>query len=400
VSSSNPHNPLRLVVSTGATIGLVIMGDSLLYSLLPLEAVRLGISLPLVGILLSANRLVRLLSNTWMSTVFERLGPRLPFIAAAAFGLLTTVVYGMGWGFAAFLAARIGWGVAWSALRQGGYQAVWTDSGIIKGRYMGLIWGIVRLGSAISVVAGGFLRDRFGYDAAVWAVVCVGAMGIPVALSIRWPDSPAAPPARRLSMRGWVEPFRDRQRLLILIAGLVDSIFEGVIVSTASLFLANRLGAGDMLLTLGIGIGAMAGLLLAVRWTSDLIFGPAFGALSDRFGHARTAALLAFALLAGAAGAAATTGLQAALCLAFMFIMGAGLNIILGTLANGLAMRAERPHLFVGVYTTATDAGLALGPVLAYSIGGQDRLGALYLAITAALAVSVASYWMSQLRRV
>ena len=97
VPSSNPHNPLRLVISTGATIGLVIMGDSLLYSLLPLEAERLGIALPLVGLLLSANRLVRLLSNTWMSAVFERLGPRLPFIVAAAFGLLTTVIYGLGW---------------------------------------------------------------------------------------------------------------------------------------------------------------------------------------------------------------------------------------------------------------------------------------------------------------
>jgi len=142
----------------------------------------------------------------------------------------------------------------------------------------------------------------------------------------------------------------------------------------------------------------MAGLLLAVRWTSDLIFGPAFGALADRFGQARTAALLAFALLAGAAGAATLAGIQSALCLAFMFIMGAGLNIILGTLANGLAIRAERPHLFVGVYTTATDAGLALGPVLAYSIGGQERLGALYLAITAALAVAVVSHWIAQRR--
>ena len=393
--SPNPHNPLRLVVSTGATVGLVIMGDSLLYSLLPLEAERLGIALPLVGLLLSANRLVRLLSNTWMSAVFERLGPRLPFIGAAAFGLLTTVVYGMGWGFAAFLAARIGWGVAWSALRQGGYQAVWSESGV-KGRYMGLIWGIVRLGSAISVVAGGFLRDRFGFETAVWAVVCVGALGIPIALSIRWPEAQKAPPMRRPPMRGWVEPFRDRQRLLILIAGLVDSIFEGVIVSTASLFLASRLGAGNAALTLGIGIGAMAGLLLAVRWTSDLIFGPAFGALADRFGHARTAALLSFALLAGAVGAATLTGLQSAACLAFMFIMGAGLNIILGTLANGLAIRAERPHLFVGVYTTATDAGLALGPVLAYSIGGQERMGALYVGITAALALAVVSHWISE----
>ena len=29
---------------------------------------------------------------------------------------------------------------------------------------MGLLWGVIRLGSAASVVAGGYLRDRFGYQ--------------------------------------------------------------------------------------------------------------------------------------------------------------------------------------------------------------------------------------------
>ncbi|MBP1722797.1 MAG: hypothetical protein H6Q44_502, partial [Deltaproteobacteria bacterium] len=54
----------------GGTIGLAIVGDSFLYGTLPIEAKNLGIALPLVGILLSINRLVRLLSNTWASSVF------------------------------------------------------------------------------------------------------------------------------------------------------------------------------------------------------------------------------------------------------------------------------------------------------------------------------------------
>ncbi|MBC7259945.1 MAG: MFS transporter [Chloroflexi bacterium] len=387
------HSPLRLVVSAGLTIGLVIMGDSLLYNLLPLEAARLGISLPLVGVLLSANRIVRLVSNAWMSAVFERFGPRLPFIGAAALGLATTLVYGAGWGAAAFLAARLGWGVAWSALRQGGYQAVWTDTCDVKGRYMGLVWGIVRMGSAISVVAGGFLRDRFGYSVAVWAVACAGVLGIPVALSMRWPASQRATRAPNGALTsGWSEAFRDRRRRLILAAGLADSLFEGIIVSTASLFLAGVLGSVNGALDVGIGLGTLGGMLLAVRWTSDLIFGPAFGALSDRLGQPRTAVLLSCALLAATSGAAAARGLAAALCLALMFIIGAGLNIVLGTLANGLALRAERPHLFVGVYTTAADAGLALGPIAAYAVGGTSRLPALYVAIVLLITLAVIAY--------
>ena len=143
------------------------MGDSFLYGLLPLEAKNLGIALPLVGVLLSANRLVRLISNTWASAIFERLGPRTPFILAAVLSLITTALYGVGWGFVVFLLARLGWGIAWSALRQGGYQAVWTGSESARGRLTGLLWGLVRLGSAFSVLAGGYLRDRFGYRAAI-----------------------------------------------------------------------------------------------------------------------------------------------------------------------------------------------------------------------------------------
>ena len=123
-----PHSqrrPVRFITQVGAVIGLSILGDSLMYSLLPLEAAALGISLPLVGILLSANRLVRLLSNSWASALFAKLGPRKPFWAATVLGLIATTLYGVGWGFTVFLAARLLWGIAWSALRQGGYEAVW-----------------------------------------------------------------------------------------------------------------------------------------------------------------------------------------------------------------------------------------------------------------------------------
>lgn len=111
----------RLVVSAGIVVGLCILGDSFLYSILPLEAAKLGIALPLVGVLLSANRLVRLISNTAVSGVFERLGPKRPFALSALLGVLTTAMYAVGYGFWMFLPARLGWGVAWSGLRQGGY---------------------------------------------------------------------------------------------------------------------------------------------------------------------------------------------------------------------------------------------------------------------------------------
>jgi hypothetical protein len=75
-----------------------------------------------------------------------------------------------------------------------------------------------------------------------------------------------------------------------------------VLISTASLFLASRLGSGELLAGLGLRVGTMAGLLLAVRWTSDIIFGPAIGALAHRLGHPPAAVVLAATQLARVLG--------------------------------------------------------------------------------------------------
>src|SRR5690554_3988948 len=120
---SSPRTARRavwLVASVGATVGLAIMGDSLMYSILPLAASSLGIALPLVGVLLSANRLVRLLSNLGASRFYERMPPKWPFAISVALGLAATLAYGVVTGFALFLGARLLWGIAWSGLRQGG----------------------------------------------------------------------------------------------------------------------------------------------------------------------------------------------------------------------------------------------------------------------------------------
>ena len=50
------------------------------------------------------------------------MGPRLPFVTAACLALVTTALYGTGWGFLVFFIARLGWGIGWSAFRQGGYE--------------------------------------------------------------------------------------------------------------------------------------------------------------------------------------------------------------------------------------------------------------------------------------
>lgn len=388
----------------GATVGLCILGDSLLYSILPLEAQNLGIPLPLVGILLSANRLVRLISNTWASAVFERMGPRGPFLGAVVLGVFSTALYGIAWGFFVFLLARILWGIAWSGLRQGGYQAVWTGASSVKGRLTGLLWGLVRLGSAVSVLAGGILYDRYGYDVTIGVVIAVTLLAIPVALPLRWPPPAqlagvaddksrlSQPVAKRRLWQSWATVLDTPDRRWLAVAGFMAYLLSGIVVSTTSLFLAQKVGDGSMM-ALGLGVATVTGLLHGTRWITDLALGPLIGLVSDRMGQPTTAALLVLAQVAALTGAILLDVPAAIGCLLAVLVCDGGLHIVLSAAASGAATGTPRPYLFVGAFTTMTDAGSAMGPLVAYIVATVVALPAIYWAASIAAAGAIWRYW-------
>jgi MFS family permease len=290
------------------------------------------------------------------------------------------------------------WGIAWSALRQGGYQAVWTAGQYGKGRMMGLLWGMIRLGSAFSVVFGGYLRDLWGYRAGVLGVLGISALAIPVAASIAWPaEAQRISSSKQSFWQGWREALKTGRGRRLLLAASLNSLFEGVLIATASLFLARRLGNFDFLSGLGIRIGTIAGLLLALRWTSDILFAPLIGWLSDHLGQLRSLVLMVCVLLISLIGAVNSRGALLFFCLAFLFVSSAGLYVTLNALANGLSTQMERPHIYLGVYATAADCGSALGPLLAYSAGALISFAALYVAAGAALTAAIFRFcWLER----
>ena len=361
-----------LVVAVSGTVAFAIMGDSLLYGILPLAAEDLGLLPQQVGLLLSANRLIRLLSNTWLSTLFARFGPYRTFVVSAILGVLTTAVYGLGWGFLMLLMARMAWGISWSGLRQGSYQAIWAGAGSAAGRLMGLMWGIVRGGSAVSVLLGGFLFDRYGYQVTVWTIAAISTLAIPIALRLSWPagaqiGKPVSQPARNM-LQGWQEALSDPLQRTVLLVGFFKLLLNAILIATASLFLAERFGdqAGGVLL--GLEVGALAGIVLATRWFSDLFLGAVMGALADRIGHLRLPVLLILLLCLGLAVMLWTTASLSILALLGVLITSTGVNVILDAYANQLALGTAQPELFVGAYTTASDLGSALGPLLAFTL--------------------------------
>ena len=376
-------SPTKLVFIVSGAVAFAIMGDSLLYAILPLAAGDLALSPGQVGLLLSANRLIRLFSNTWLSALFARFGPYRTFVISAILGVLTTAAYGLGWGFVVLLAARIAWGISWSGLRQGTFQSIWAGAGSDAGRLMGFSWGIVRGGSAISAVLGGFLFDYFGFQVSVWTIAAFSAIAIPIAAGLSWPASaspaPAAGSGHLPEARAWRNVLATGHRSLVtaisnplqravLLVGFFKLLLNSILMATASIFLANRFGNGSGVILLGLQVGALSGIVLGTRWFSDLFLGAAMGALADLIGRIRLTIALVFLLCLGLAVMLWISSSMSILALLAVLVVSTGVNVVLDAYANQAALVAPQPQMFVGAYATASDLGSAVGPLFAFSL--------------------------------
>mgnify|MGYP006286277637 CR=1 FL=1 len=146
----------RTVALSGAVIGLGLLGDTLIYAVLPLYHEQFGISLAMVGVLLSLNRWVRLFANSAMAHIGERIGPRALMISAAVGAIASTTCYGLDGGDALQIAARMLWGFSFAALNLGSLAYAVADRAN-AGKRVGASRGIIGVTQATCFIAGGFL---------------------------------------------------------------------------------------------------------------------------------------------------------------------------------------------------------------------------------------------------
>ena len=161
-------------------MALALIGDSLLYSVLPIYAERLGIPLVMVGAVLSINRWVRLLSNPLAVQIYRRRSVLLPLLFSAGGAAVSTAMYAFPLGTLSFLLARILWGFSYSFFRLGSYLVVLETSRPVLGLAMGITQAVSRLGSAFTVVVGGVLIDSLGYQTGMLAVAALSACAFPL----------------------------------------------------------------------------------------------------------------------------------------------------------------------------------------------------------------------------
>ena len=408
--------PRRVVMIT-FIVATSFMGDSMLYNVLPANVGAFGVAVGLVGVLLSANRFIRLASNPLAAYLLQRYGVARPLLGSIVVALGSTVMLGLAKGFALLLLARLLWGMSFSILRLTGFLVALEEGEDGKrGRMMGLFSGGMRIGSLVAVLLGGILFDLLGRGPSFLIIAAIGLLSIPAFLSLVRSSKPIdgvgvgegvdAHQRREASSgegvgRGiWsmvvpsVPGMEAGQRYKLLAAYFTTLslylVMGGVLISTLGFYLRERLGDEVAIGGLLIGIATLNGLLLAVRLISD-VAGPVLGHLGDRVGHERIPVLAipmsVAALLLMAFNAPA---LWAFVWLPVAFVGVTAAIISLNAAVGGMAPVHLRPQVMSRL-ASWQDLGFATGPLVAYAALGTFTLTTIYVVGSGILLIALAS---------
>lgn len=383
------------VLAVSACVAFSLFGDGALYVVLPVVFATRGLAPWHVGLLLSANRIIRLFTNPPAVILLGRVPIRPAMCGALLVGALTTLAYGLTESLILLLLARAAWGACWSVLRLSGLITVTDciDAGLAPesrvGRLTGFYSGVSRLGSAAGMALGGVLCDAIGFSAEFVLFALLTACAAPYALFCAFGSLPSisgtAAAKAKASTGGRcasVLALRAPQWRLFFLAFSASCAGNGLIVSTLGAILGAHATApddgGGSAIALGAGVvvstATLNGGLLGFRWSVEGFLAPLWGAVIDRCGWRRVAPT-AFSL-SSAMGALSFSLLRAAEATAgeasAVLLSGALLSVIgvfflfsvadLCVKAMGVAAR-ETPLLVMG-----DDLGAAVGPLLGFTI--------------------------------
>lgn len=387
IQSPKPNPALRkkqwqVLLPLGIGSILALAGDLTLYAALPAYAAGRSFDLAMVGLLLSANRLVRLASNPLAGLLLAG-APRRGFVLAGlGMGSLSTLFYVLAGDAGLFLAGRLLWGVSWSLINIGGYCMMLDITGDgDRGWGSGIVQGFFFAGLALDPLLGGLLSDWLGFTQALAVCAGLSAGGFFIAL-FGLPETLPAGQAERLPLRkilnGWLLTWK--QQIIAARAMLQPQtltahyvyfathfVGDGILLSTISLYIQTHYGSLFQAGGFGLQVASAGGLLLALRAGVSALAAPLAGSLSDQAGSRW--GWLGWGAGLGAAGLFLITGLDAAWVLPAGIILASAGGAVVMTLTPPLAREInpdQSSGAIMGLLANSADLGMALAPLAAY----------------------------------
>jgi len=391
--------PPTVLLAVIASTFFVGFGGGVVFPILPNLGAVLGISAFMVGVILSANRWVRLVANAPAGALVDRYGTRKPFVyglfieGIATLGYVVAlmmppadslrwlaealptvavgpVVLGTEWWMGPiafvvapetwFILARVLWGLGSAAVFATAYTiaADLSDSGS-RGTNMGVVRGGITMGFPAGLVLGGVVSSLAG-NVAAFTVAAAFALVASVVAYRLVPETHVTGKGSEESVKPWdIDTSTPAVTVGLVNFGLMFA-YIGALFATLVLFL----GANDLSL-LGLDSQGTSGLFMAGTVISASVFMLVGGRISDTR-DSRTPILLTF-LVVSFVGflLLARSGSVVDLALACLFI-GAGQG---GTSGPMMALLAdltpdERMGRASGTNNVLGDVGGGLGPMV------------------------------------
>ena len=380
------ERPPPVLLAVIASTFFVGFGGGVVFPILPNLGAVLGISAFMVGVILSANRWVRLVANAPAGALVDRYGTRTPFVVGLFVEGVATLGYVVALAVPAgvapevwFLLARVLWGLGSAAVFATAYTiaADLSDSGS-RGTNMGIVRGGITMGFPAGLVLGGVVSALAG-NAAAFAVAAAFALTASVVAYRYVPETHVTTDRSGDSIKPWeVDTAVPAVTVGLVNFGLMFA-YIGALFSTLVLFL----GANDISL-LGLAPQGTSGLFMAGTVLSAAFFMLVGGRVSDTR-DSRTPILLTFLvvsfvgfLLLARAGSVLSLGLACA-------FIGAGQG---GTSGPMMALLAdltpdERMGRASGTNNVLGDVGGGLGPMVSLPLIESVGFAPIYAACAA-----------------
>jgi MFS transporter, DHA1 family, inner membrane transport protein len=361
VASSTKDLPVGMALP-GLVLAIALIGDALIYVVLPLYHQEFGVSLAMVGVLLSLNRWIRLLANSAVAHLGDRIGPHTMMIAAAVGSIVSTTLYGLGDGAGLQIFARCLWGVSFAALNLATLAYAVSDRPN-AGKRVGFSRALMGIVQVMALIAGAWLclnigsRQVFVIFGAITSLALVAALLLP-----RLPREPTKTQGFRL-------PIPHRLEVWGFVLGFAG---DGVFLLTLAFLMKDSITSVAPVMATAI--------LVALRYVVEITTGPLAGWIGDKFGARQIALLNGVGLVLGFAAIAAGHEVLGALLVVTtrgMFNTLVPVLVIERGKASVLSSQAS--------YSTWRDFGAAVGPLSAPWLFLNVGQGPLYAILGVAL---------------
>lgn len=298
--SANQREADKATFNASMTLCLTLPGDTVLYLLLPIHAAAFGVTLPEVGLLLAANRLVRIAGYNRVANLYARKGPRTACLLAVIGSVIAATLYATTSGVWVLIAARLVWGLSFAAMNIATH-ALPTSETTGAARRSGWSRSLIAAGPAIGLLAGAVVAELYGPRIVFAVLALVACTALPFAW--RLPSTP-----ENVVASG---PRFARPGAISLWSFSMGLALDGLFVFGLALLAKANMPEGATL---------AAGAALALRYVFEIVLSPVGGAISQRMGPRKLLVVLSlaaagFLLLLGLGGASLWIGAVAVITL-------------------------------------------------------------------------------------